>query len=52
MKKELRIVYSGGRDLDLDHKIEVFAKSLGFEEWGRGYAFETQTRDFAFDKDA
>jgi len=50
--KELRITYTGERDSELDSKIESFAKSIGFKEWGRGYTFESQERDFVFDEES
>ena len=50
-KRELKVIYTGERDFELDKTIEQFATSIGFKEWARGYSFNSHERDFAFDEE-
>ena len=51
MKRTLQIRYRGfmGRSPEMDRKIDAFATLLGIREYARGYSFDFDERDFAFD---
>lgn len=49
-KQQLRVVYDGPPDEELEKVLEQALSRLGFQRWASGYDLVDHERDLAFDR--
>ena len=50
-KKNLRVVYAGPPDLQVDKLVRESLETIGYKWWAQGYNHIDDERDIAFDKE-